>query len=350
MKTRENVQDYYGETLRGSADLQTTACCTPGDMPGWLRPILTKIHPQVTERYYGCGLIAPEALAGTRMLDLGCGSGRDVYALSALAGEHGSVVGVDMTRQQLDIAREHLDFHARQFGYSQSNVSFCEGFLEELEALPLANSSFDVIVSNCVLNLCQDKPKVLKDVWRLLKTGGEFYFSDVYADRRLPAALQTDPVLYGECLSGALYWKDFLRIARAAGFVDPRLVTSRPLEITNESLREKLGASRFWSATWRLFKLPELEDACEDYGQAVIYQGTLPYHPHTFELDGHHRMEKGRVFPVCGNTWHMLKGTRFTDHFEFIGDFSNHYGIFTDCGVDVPFVAPRPDSSAASCC
>jgi len=349
MTQREQVQEYYGKVLQGSDDLQTDACCTAASVPEWLKPVLAQIHPEVSARYYGCGLVAPEALRGARVLDLGSGSGHDVYALSALVGEQGSVTGIDMTPEQLAIANRFRDYHAQAYGYAQSNVAFHEAYLEELERLPLAAESFDVVVSNCVINLCQDKGKVLADIWRLLKTGGEFYFSDVYADRRISQTLQQDPVLYGECLSGALYWKDFLRLAQAAGFADPRLVTSRPLEISNPALQQKLGQTRFWSATWRLFKLPQLEDACEDYGQAVIYRGGIEHFPDAFSLDGHHLMEAGKVFPVCGNTWHMLKATRFAPYFEFIGDFSTHYGIFQGCGVEVPFAA-SDDVASGACC
>ena len=83
------------------------------------------------------------------------------------------------------------------------------------------------------------------------------------------------PLLYGECLGGALYWNDFLPMAKQAGFLDPRLVTSRPIDVENEAMRAKLGQAKFFSATYRLFKLDGLEPACEDYGQAVIYKGTI---------------------------------------------------------------------------
>lgn len=350
MSSRESVQEYYGKVLAGSDDLQTDACCTVDDMPNWLKPVLGAIHPEVSEKYYGCGLVAPEKLAGASILDLGSGSGRDCYALSALVGEQGRVVGVDMTEEQLAIARRHQDYHAQQFGLTESNTEFLHGYLESLDTLPLDKDSFDVVVSNCVINLCQDKAKVIADVWQLLKEGGEFYFSDVYADRRMDAALEDDAVLYGECLSGALYWKDFLRLAQGAGFADPRLVSSRPLAVNNPALQEKLGETRFWSATWRLFKLSALEDACEDYGQAVIYRGGIEHYEHAFDLDAHHHIVKGKIFPVCANTWHMLKGTRFVEHFEFIGDFSTHHGIFAGCGVEVPFSDAAGLIDSAACC
>jgi SAM-dependent methyltransferase len=198
-------------------------------------------------------------------------------------------------------------------------------------------------------NLSPDKAAVLRGVKRLLKPGGEFYFSDVYTSRRVPEAARRDPVLYGECLSGALYWGDFVRLAHAAGFADPRLVEDRPLAITDPQLAAKLPGIDFYSATYRLFNLDGLETACEDYGQAVIYRGTLPASPHRFVLDKHHDIEAGKVFPVCGNTWHMLRGTRFAEHFDFIGDFSRHYGLFEGCGDALPYNTNH-NQGATPCC
>ena len=346
----QSVQKYYGEVLQGSEDLQTNACCTPDAMPDHVKAVLSQIHDEVLTRYYGCGLIAPLALEGMRILDLGCGAGRDVYALSAMVGERGRVVGVDMTPAQLDVARAHQDYHAEKFGYAASNVEFHHGFIEKLDELELEPGSLDIIVSNCVINLATDKAAVLRGAHHLLKEGGEMYFSDVYADRRVPEAMAKDEVLYGECLSGALYWNDFLSLARAAGFGDPRRVEARPLTIENPKLEERIAPLKFLSATYRLFKLAGLEPACEDFGQAVIYKGSIVHAPHEFALDDHHVIETGKVFPVCGNTWMMLKDTRFAEHFEFIGSFDTHYGIFAGCGGESPFVEGQAEGSAASCC
>lgn len=348
MTVHEDVREYYGQVLSGTDDLQTSACCDADQVPHWLKPVLSGIHDEVLSRYYGCGLVAPEALEGLSILDLGSGSGRDCYALSALVGEAGSVVGVDMTDEQLAVANRHRDYHARQFGHARSNVTFLKGNIDDLGALGLADNSFDVVISNCVINLCQDKGAVLAEVQRLLKPGGEMYFSDIYADRRIPAHLVNDPVLYGECLSGALYWNDFLRLAHGAGFADPRLVSSRPVTVDNPALAARIGHIRFWSATYRLFNLSGLESACEDYGQAVIYKGGIRHHEQLFRLDAHHAIEAGRVFPVCGNTWMMLHDSRFRDYFEFIGDFEQHYGLFEGCGTPLPF-SPQ-DSDEAPCC
>ena len=331
----EVVKNYYGKVLKSSEDLKTSACCDGGGFP-LLEPLLANVHEEVRAKYYGCGIVVPAALEAARVLDLGSGSGRDVYMMAQLVGPKGEVVGVDMTDEQLATAQAHIDWHMRRFGYARPNVRFLKGYIEKLGELGLEPANFEVIVSNCVINLSIDKPAVLRGAYDLLKPGGELYFADVYCDRRLPDRVRADPVLYGECLGGALYWNDPLAMAKRAGFLDPRLVTSKPLDITNEAMKRKLGQAKFFSATYRLFKLDGLDSACEDYGQAVIYKGSLPDQPDAFDLDGHHLIERGKVFPVCGNTWRMLADTRFAPHFDFMGDFGTHYGIFPDCGTSIP--------------
>lgn len=347
----EVVKDYYGKTLKSSADLKTQACCTPGEMPLHLRRMLANIHDEVMAKYYGCGSIAPPALEGARILDLGSGSGRDAYVLAQFVGPQGEVVGVDMTAEQIAVARAHIDWHRERFGFKTSNVRFLDGYIERLDELDLEPGSFDVIVSNCVINLSTDKSAVLKGAYDLLKPGGEMYFADVYADRRLPDAVRADPVLYGECLGGALYWNDFHELAKRAGFLDPRLVSDRILPVTDQTIAAKLGAIKFYSATYRLFKLTGLESKCEDYGQAVVYKGGVQNSEDVFVLDKHHVIERGKVFPVCGNTWRMLAETRFAPYFDFIGDFSQHYGIFAGCGTSIPYDEATPtDPLQGGCC
>jgi SAM-dependent methyltransferase len=164
------------------------------------------------------------------------------------------------------VARSYQDHHRQAFGYRVSNVAFQKGYIENLEDLPLDPGSFDVIVSNCLVNLATDKQAVLRGAYDLLKPGGEMYFSDVYADRRVPEAMARDEVLYGECLSGALYWNDFLKFAKLEGFADPWLVTHRPITIENPVLEAAVAPLQFTSATYRLWKLADLESDCEDYG------------------------------------------------------------------------------------
>ena len=263
----------------------------------------------------------------------------------------GKVVGVDMTLEQLDVANKNIDWHTQKFGYEKSNVEFKLGFIEKLDELGLEPGSFDIVISNCVINLSPDKEAVLRHVYRLLKPGGEFYFSDVYSSQRVPNKLRRDEVLWGECISGALYWNDFLRLSKMCGFKDPRLVEDSEITVKNSLIQSILGGIKFYSATYRLWKIEELDSECEDYGQAVVYNGGIEAQPDRFRLDSHHVMLTGKVFPVCGNTFRMLKQTRFEKHFTFIGDFSRHYGIFEGCGNSIPFSSSRQGSNQqTSCC
>lgn len=177
--TRQSVQNYYGKELQTSDDLQTNACCTAGAPPTYIQDCINNLHPTTVSKYYGCGLCLPSYdLTACAVLDLGCGAGRDVYIASQLVGATGSVVGVDMTDEQLAAAREFEPYHAEKFGYK--NTQFVQGYLESLDQIEsLKKGAFDVIISNCVINLCTDKPAVLKACYDLLKPGGEMYFSDV---------------------------------------------------------------------------------------------------------------------------------------------------------------------------
>ncbi|MDX1446304.1 methyltransferase domain-containing protein [Lishizhenia sp.] len=344
-----SVQEYYGKELEKSEDLKTNACCTLTAPPKHIMEALRDVHDEVQAKYYGCGLTIPSKVKGLKILDLGSGSGRDCYIAAKLVGEQGEVVGVDMTDEQLAVANEHLEYHREKFGYATSNVRFLKGNIEALDELDLEPGSFDLIISNCVINLAENKEKVLRDAFHLLKPGGEMYFSDVYADRRFPVELQKDPVLWGECISGALYWNDFLNIAKKVGFTDPRAVENKVITVENPELEEKLGDINCFSVTYRLFKIDGLESDCEDYGQAVKYKGTITEEKASFDLDDHHNFPAGKVMAVCGNTYKMLHDTRFKEDFEFYGDWSTHYGIFEGCGGAMPFSIGEPGTEA-SCC
>lgn len=144
----------------------------PGAPPAHIRDVIKLINPDVENTYYGCGLVIPQVLDGLRVLDLGSGTGRDCFILSKLVGERGRVVGVDMTDEQLAKANAQVEYHTNAFGYSKPNVEFKKGYIERLGELGLEESSFDLIVSNCVINLSPDKRAVLEGAYRLLKPGG----------------------------------------------------------------------------------------------------------------------------------------------------------------------------------
>ncbi|OIO67771.1 MAG: methyltransferase type 11 [Zetaproteobacteria bacterium CG12_big_fil_rev_8_21_14_0_65_55_1124] len=346
-QTHENLQAYYGKVLGHSDDLQTNACCCDSDsVPPEVREALKLIHHEITDRFYGCGSPIPPLLEGKTVLDLGCGTGRDAYILSKLVGKSGHVIGVDMTDEQLETARKHISHHTEAFGYNKANVEFRQGFIEDLQGMDIADDSVDIVISNCVINLSPDKPSVFREIFRVLKPGGELYFSDIFADRRIPEALKNDPVLYGECLGGAMYIEDFRRLLADVGCPDYRVTSEAVVTIDNPELEARIGFANFTSITVRAFKLASLEDICEDFGQTATYKGTIANHPHHFDLDDHHRFHTGKSMPVCGNTAAMVGETRFADHFTVGGDRSNHFGPFMRNSGP----AAKPETPATSCC
>lgn len=326
-QTLQTVKEYYGKILKSSKDLKTSACCPTEALPGYLREIAKEIHDEVSEKFYGCGSPIPPVLDGKTVLDLGCGTGRDCYLLSKLVGPSGRVIGVDMTAEQLSVAKRYLGYHMNKFAFLRPNVQFLHGYIEDLESLGIENNSIDAVVSNCVLNLSPNKQRVFSEIFRVLKPGGELYFSDVFSGRRIPPKLAEDPVLLGECLGGALYIEDFRRMLANLGCLDYRVVSKARLTLNDPAIDQKAGMIDFYSMTIRAFKL-KLEDRCEDYGQVAYYLGGIPESSHAFQLDDHHFFEKGYPVPVCRNTATMLAETRYAPYFRIEGNSETHYGLF----------------------
>lgn len=347
--THDHVKKYYGRELQGTQDLRTKACCAVDAIPPHLKPILAEIDDEIVNKFYGCGSPIPGELSGRVVLDLGCGTGRDVYLAAKLVGPRGHVIGVDMTAEQLAVASRHVDGQCSRFGYEKPNVSFHLAKIEDLKSCGIADESVDVVISNCVINLSPYKRRVFSEIFRVLKPGGELYFSDVFAGRRIPPALAADPLLHGECLGGAMYIEDFRRLLCSAGCPDYRIIHAARFELGDPQIEAKVGTIDFYTATVRAFKLDSLEDRCEDFGQIATYLGTLPEAPHAFVLDDHHTFETGRPMPVCGNTAAMLEETRFARHFKVDGDRSHHYGLF-NCEMRSRSPAVGTASGNGACC
>ena len=347
-QTLEAVRDYYGKTLKTSDDLKTSACCPAESPPDYVKSLLANVHETVQQKFYGCGSPLPVAAEGCTVLDLGCGTGRDAFLLSQMVGPGGHVIGVDMTDEQLSVANQYLGWHMDRFGYSEPNIHFVKGYIEDLNSCGIEDNSVDIVISNCVINLSPDKRSVFKEIFRVLKPGGELYFSDIFAGRRIPQVLQQDPIMLGECLGGALYIEDFRRLLRDTGIPDYRVVTSRSLAVEDPELAAKAGMIDFYSMTIRAFNV-ELEDICENFGHVAYYQGTIAENPHGFVLDDHHEFKTGLPYPVCGNTANMLTETRFSDHFRVDGDFNSHYGAF-DCSSDTSPATGSEREIPGLCC
>jgi len=347
------VKEYYGKVLSRTEDLKTSACCAAGAPPLPIRNILKNVPDAVMSRFYGCGAPLPLGIEGLSVLDLGSGSGRDCYVACAAVGPRGKVIGIDMTDEQLQVARQFADDYCQKtLGYPETNLRFVKGYIEKLGDSGIEPGSIDIIISNCVINLSPDKPSVFREAWKVLAVGGEMYFSDVYCDRRLPEKVRNHKLLWGECIAGALYVEDFKRIVKEIGFSDVRMVSKSEIVVSDSELSSILGEAKFYSITYRLFKIPELlESACEDYGQVAIYKGTIPGSESAYEFDAEHRFVTGKPALVCGNTAAMIgEGGHswLSKHFQVIGDRAVHYGLFP--------CSPAPSSlkdtsvSSGSCC
>lgn len=229
---KQNVRKRYGAIAASSG----AGCCGPsGCGPdtqeaarsatlGYSKEDLEAI-PESANLGLGCG--NPLALAslseGETVLDLGSGAGIDCFLAARRVGESGRVIGVDMTPEMLDRAREN----AKTGGYT--NVEFRKG---EIEALPVDDATVDVVISNCVINLSPDKPQVFREIARVLKPGGRFYVSDIVLAHELPDSVKSSAAAYAGCVAGALLKDDYLAAIRQAGLavVDSGSDTRFPLE------------------------------------------------------------------------------------------------------------------------
>ena len=324
----KQVSEYYGKILKSNDDLKTNACCTSSAPPRYVREILPMIKDEILSRFYGCGSPISMGLKGRTVLDLGCGTGRDVFILSKLAGENGHVHGVDMTPEQIEVAIKYQEEQAQIFGFSKVNTSFHLGYIEYLKSLGIEDNSVDVVTSNCVINLSPFKELVFKEVYRVLKEGGELCFSDIFADRRLPEEVKNDPVMHGECMGGAMYFEDFRRLLEKCGFTTYYIVDKTPIQPNDFEIARKVGDIKFFSCTVRAFKCEELEDREENYGHSATYLGTMEENKRYFDFDENYRFVKNKPLGVSGNVAKILKTSRMKEHFLVEGTGEVHHGLF----------------------
>jgi SAM-dependent methyltransferase len=236
-----------GPAAERRSNAPASACCGSKDVTQFARGLgydesdLSAL-PEGANLGLSCG--NPTALAalgpGEIVVDLGCGAGFDVLIASRKVGAAGRVIGVDMTPEMLQRAREN----ARKVG--ATNVEFRLG---EIEHLPLADASADVVISNCVINLSPDKPAVFREIARVLRPGGRVAVSDMALLRPLPEEVQRDVAAYVGCVSGAVLLAEYVAQMRRAGFTDVVVETENgidPMEDVQDPLyrtiQEKLPA------------------------------------------------------------------------------------------------------------
>jgi SAM-dependent methyltransferase len=226
---RETVKEKYGQAALRIVAGEGNACCGAAAGLGGCDPITANLYgddqtavlPQeAVLASLGCG--NPTALAelheGETVLDLGSGGGIDVLLSARRVGPTGKAYGLDMTDEMLDLAREN------QRRAAVYNAEFLRG---EIESIPLPDASVDVIISNCVINLSGDKPRVLAEAFRVLKPGGRFAVSDVVVRGEVPAEVKRSMELWIGCVAGALEESEFIRLLTEAGFEDSSIEPTR---------------------------------------------------------------------------------------------------------------------------
>lgn len=315
-RIHQSVTKFYSE-LESSSQLSSTApvtsvCPLSTQIACHVVAALSEIHPSVQESCFGCGLPFPDALEGCRILDLGSGTGRDCFLLAKFAGAAGSVVGVDMGEKMIERSSKFLDFHRDKFGFG--NVRFQLGYLEELDKIPLEAAAFDVAISNCVINLCPDKEAVFRQAFRVLKTGGELCFSDVYAAADVPSKVAKDERAWNEGFGGALQWDKFVALVREIGFVGPVILNCAEYSATDPELSQLIGDAKYWARTCRLFKLNPEDRANLT---TLIYKGTITGCKDAFKFTLYDTFKTGEAKKVSEEVARILFLSRFEKHFEF---------------------------------
>jgi len=234
------VKEKYGEIAKQSKIQNETSCCGVGGCGSVDYTIFSEnydklkgYHPDA-DLGLGCGIPTQFALIkeGDSVLDLGSGAGNDCFVARAIVGETGKVTGIDFTDAMLEKAQKNV----AKLGFS--NVEFVKG---DIEKMPLADNQFDVIVSNCVLNLVPDKTRAFSEIMRVLKPGGHFCVSDVVTKGELPQKLQKDAEMYVGCVSGAIDMDQYVGIIREQGFQNIEIHKQKDVQIPEDILKNYLN-------------------------------------------------------------------------------------------------------------
>ncbi|MHB1347511.1 MAG: arsenite methyltransferase [Candidatus Humimicrobiaceae bacterium] len=223
---KKAVRDGYAKVAAGSScgcGSSSGSCCSPVDTAkdissnmGYSAEELERL-PEGANLGLGCGnpLATASLKKGEVVLDLGSGAGIDCFLAAEKVGPYGKVIGVDMTPEMLDKARENI---------LKSNYENIEFRLGEIENLPVADNTVDIIISNCVINLASDKDRVFSEAFRVLKSGGRIMVSDIVLLKELPEMIRADMAAYVSCIAGAIIKDSYISSIKSAGFSDVRII------------------------------------------------------------------------------------------------------------------------------
>jgi ubiquinone/menaquinone biosynthesis C-methylase UbiE len=232
---REKYSQIAGQTKETNSSSCCGASCCGSDDFVVMADDYTKLDGYVPDADLGLGCGLPTEFAkiskGDTVVDLGSGAGNDCFVARAITGEDGKVIGVDFTEKMIEKAR----LNSSKLGYK--NVEFRQG---DIENLPLASDTADVVVSNCVLNLVPNKKKAFEEVFRVLKSGGHFSISDIVLEGELPADLKEAAEMYAGCISGAIQKQEYVDVVKQAGFVNVMVQKEKQIVLPDEILEKYL--------------------------------------------------------------------------------------------------------------
>lgn len=235
------VRDKYGEIAEQSTSCcgsSASSCCGPDDDLTIFSMDYSSLEGYNPDADLGLGCGLPTEFAkikkGDTVVDLGSGAGNDCFVARQITGPEGKVIGVDMTPNMIDKARENA---------KKLNLNNVEFRLGEIENLPVQNEEADVVVSNCVLNLVPDKKSALEETYRILKKGGHFSVSDIVTYSEIPEGLRKEAALYAGCVSGALIKDDYLKLIKEAGFENITIQKEQKMNLPDSLLEKYLDAT-----------------------------------------------------------------------------------------------------------
>lgn len=243
IQLKELVRQKYGEIALQDKESNQSSCCGSGCCSTDVYNIMTDDYSNL-EGYnpdadlgLGCGLPTEFAKIkkGDTVIDLGSGAGNDAFIARHETGETGQVIGIDFTPAMIERARKNNE--VRGF----ANVEFRQG---DIENMPVAGNTADVVVSNCVLNLVPNKDAVIKEIYRVLKPGGHFSISDIVLEGELPAQIKEAAEMYAGCVSGAIQKDAYLGLMEANGFKNITIQKNKPITVPDDILSQYLSADQ----------------------------------------------------------------------------------------------------------